>query len=1196
MPRKLPPPQAVAPVATLLPPPPPSPIIQTLRKDWRWAAISQFMWTFSDAFGLVDWDIEALEADFDGDEKALIPTLIAKLLFALTYHRSINRENAFESLRKTYAKRRPNQRCILGTEDRPIEWETLGLSQKVQILHELCEWQLEDPARFRGLLKSEEEAVTWRVEPVGWDKDGNTFWLFDDNRLWIQRIPPPPPPPPRPLKKSSQKAKKAARKSQPRASTSTSTPVGAAKKSHKKRQITPELSLTPPPPAEEEVLSGSRRRKSVNFYGNPTPTAQALKRGHPTPSAAEGPSSSRSSRNTRNNPLPLPPRMSESPSKAKNTPLPLGTRVSRRLRNVDDEWQAIPDEWLTPSKQSQAAKAKGKGKAKQANGGGDADESDLSDLTDEEEHERILLASSKKPNGNVKSPQRDPETEMPNATEEDEDKMDVDEKLDDIPDEQPNGAENPAKQNDAEVEAVAGGRTGQLAHDDTARSAAGDAVAVAEIAPASAATIEKSNDTSQIEAEPLCTPPIETPTPSNESQESTAAINGAVAVDTSKADDVDDQTMPTPAGESDKAPEMAAVSGEAEIEHSINGNGDIQAVNAAGEVIEESRTDAEIKDELKIEPEIEVQVEKSDLIKQWETERSHIPTDFIEWEAVCVTLYDWRTFPEQYSTSKDPDEKALYNLLTQEVGPTIISVLIAKEQERIKQEAVNNRKRSSRIATRELEREEIVKREAAEREMEERMERIRAEETRKQREEEEAIAVQKAREDRLKEREERALAREEALIKKAEDELRERERRERKREKRKRRREGEEVSDDSDDEQPTPALKRGSSTLDNEASVGTPNSERWELNCEVCKKVGLNIDEDLDLVCCDDCGRWQHTECHDRLDVREGRGKRNWDQVDFKCKECIHRALRKKQRLAQSQSQSQSHLSPPQSNGHHHVQQQQQQQQGVHPLSQSQSYPTSPYPVVPGSSPGPHAVPALDPARPPPPPLGPGEFYLPYPHPPAREDRPAGYAVFYPPDQSPGSAPGQHGHGYSTQQQQQQVYQQQQYQQQRQRYRQSCPTPQSMPQQVQGYQASPPHNVTPQHPHSHMSQTHSQSQPNYQLAQPSQSRISPPQPQSQGRPSPQQQQNMYSQSSNGPQSSPSQISQGRHLASAPSQARSGLNPSVSTSSGQMYPMMQAQTQPNGVHPHPGPNGHGVNPLPTPDPSLASQRPTGYPPQ
>ena len=25
--------------------------------------------------------------------------------------------------------------------------------------------------------------------PVGWDRHGNTYWLFDDNRLWIQRLP-----------------------------------------------------------------------------------------------------------------------------------------------------------------------------------------------------------------------------------------------------------------------------------------------------------------------------------------------------------------------------------------------------------------------------------------------------------------------------------------------------------------------------------------------------------------------------------------------------------------------------------------------------------------------------------------------------------------------------------------------------------------------------------------------------------------------------------------------------------------------------------------------------------------------------------------------------------------------------------------------------------------------------------------------
>ena len=72
-----------------LPPPPPSPLILKLRQDWRWAAISQFLWTFSDAFGLLDWDIEELENDLDGDETKLLPELIAKLLYALTYNRQI---------------------------------------------------------------------------------------------------------------------------------------------------------------------------------------------------------------------------------------------------------------------------------------------------------------------------------------------------------------------------------------------------------------------------------------------------------------------------------------------------------------------------------------------------------------------------------------------------------------------------------------------------------------------------------------------------------------------------------------------------------------------------------------------------------------------------------------------------------------------------------------------------------------------------------------------------------------------------------------------------------------------------------------------------------------------------------------------------------------------------------------------------
>jgi hypothetical protein len=39
-------------------------------------------------------------------------------------------------------------------------------------------------------------------------------------------------------------------------------------------------------------------------------------------------------------------------------------------------------------------------------------------------------------------------------------------------------------------------------------------------------------------------------------------------------------------------------------------------------------------------------------------------------------LYDWRTFPEQFAKSRDPDEKNLYTFLTEEAGPQVIEALV----------------------------------------------------------------------------------------------------------------------------------------------------------------------------------------------------------------------------------------------------------------------------------------------------------------------------------------------------------------------------------------------------------------------------------------------------------------------------------------------------------------------------------------
>ncbi|CAJ0637705.1 16343_t:CDS:2 [Entrophospora sp. SA101] len=73
----------------------------------------------------------------------------------------------------------------------------------ILVFHDLCHWQLRNADKFRSHLSSQDNPADWRVSPVGYDAKGNTYWLFDDNRLCKeQHIAPPPS-----SKKSKAKAK-----------------------------------------------------------------------------------------------------------------------------------------------------------------------------------------------------------------------------------------------------------------------------------------------------------------------------------------------------------------------------------------------------------------------------------------------------------------------------------------------------------------------------------------------------------------------------------------------------------------------------------------------------------------------------------------------------------------------------------------------------------------------------------------------------------------------------------------------------------------------------------------------------------------------------------------------------------------------------------------------------------------------------
>lgn len=132
------------------------------------------------------------------------------------------------------------------------------MSDKLTCLHSLCEWQLEITERLRAKNDSEEEAVTWRVMPVGWDREGNTYWLFDDNRLWIQRVPI------KAIKKSKPKRtyptknastrKKARRMPQPRPAGRRSSRLSSTKKDSVGNQdlFDSDSELSPPPDDDDD--------------------------------------------------------------------------------------------------------------------------------------------------------------------------------------------------------------------------------------------------------------------------------------------------------------------------------------------------------------------------------------------------------------------------------------------------------------------------------------------------------------------------------------------------------------------------------------------------------------------------------------------------------------------------------------------------------------------------------------------------------------------------------------------------------------------------------------------------------------------------------------------------------------------------------------------------------------------------------
>ncbi|KAF2266879.1 hypothetical protein CC78DRAFT_552246 [Lojkania enalia] len=192
--------------------------LHKLRSMWQFANIMQYIHLFRDAVKIdPDFDIDDLESECLMPQPSEKLTQIGlALLKHVSSHKGLTLDIFDEFARRQYVAKAPD-RNPFGTDEIPNKFNHFDVFTKIKVLQQLSLWTLNNPNSIRERLNAtDSDQALWRMEPLGWDSEDRTLFVFDDNRLYRRTDPPLPPPPPKAKSKAKSKKSRGTRSSKRR--------------------------------------------------------------------------------------------------------------------------------------------------------------------------------------------------------------------------------------------------------------------------------------------------------------------------------------------------------------------------------------------------------------------------------------------------------------------------------------------------------------------------------------------------------------------------------------------------------------------------------------------------------------------------------------------------------------------------------------------------------------------------------------------------------------------------------------------------------------------------------------------------------------------------------------------------------------------------------------------------------------------